>query len=135
MKTETSRRVLPLPDPLRDALLAEKQRREHAAKQAGHHVIDSPFVFITATGKPFRPESISQAFKRAAAKVGLPSMRLHDLRHTAITYMLEAGVNPRTVSEFAGHSTAGFTMQQYVHVLEQSKKNASDLLVKSLFQA
>lgn len=135
LKTETSRRTLPLPDDLRNALLAEKQRREIAARKSRGHVIDSPFVFITAEGKPFRPESIGQAFKRAAEKAGLPSMRLHDLRHTAITYMLEQKINPRVVSEIAGHSTASFTMQQYGHVLANSKKNALDTLGKTLFQA
>ena len=133
LKTETSRRILPMPDVLRDLLLRMKQEKEQAASGAGAYVIQSPFVFTTIQGKPFRPESISQAFKRAAAKVGIPQMRLHDLRHTAITYMLEAGANPRTVSEFAGHSTPGFTMSQYAHVLDQSKKNASDALMKTLF--
>jgi integrase len=65
--------------------------------------------------------------------VGLPDMRLHDLRHTAITYMLEAGENPKTVSEFVGHASANFTLNQYAHVLDASKKKASDALVKSLF--
>ena len=59
-------------------------------------------------------------------------MRLHDLRHTAITYMLEAGENPKTISEFAGHVIANFIMNQYAHVLKDSKKKASDALIKSL---
>jgi len=100
---------------------------------AGTHVVSSPFVFTTIQGKPFRPDSISQAFKRAAVKIGLPDMRLHDLRHTVITYMLEAGENPKTVSEFAGHATTQFTLNQYAHVLDQSKKRASDALMKTLF--
>lgn len=133
LKTKNSRRVLPMPDMLRAELLKVKQTKEKAARGAGKHVVSSPFVFTTMQGKPFRPDSISQAFKRAAVNVGLPGMRLHDLRHTAITYMLEAGENPKTVSEFAGHATANFTMNQYAHVLEPSKKKASDSLMKTLF--
>lgn len=133
LKTKNSRRLLPMPDMLRAELLNVKQAKEEAARGAGKHVVSSSFVFTTIQGKPFRPDSISQAFKRAAVKIGLPDMRLHDLRHTAITYMLEAGENPKTVSEFAGHATAQFTMNQYAHVLEQSKKKASDSLMKTLF--
>jgi len=133
LKTKNSRRILPMPDMLRAGLLKVKQEKEKAARGAGKHIVSSPFVFTTIQGKPFRPDSISQAFKRAAVKVGLPDMRLHDLRHTAITYMLEAGENPKTVSEFAGHATANFTMNQYAHVLEPSKKKASDALMKTLF--
>ena len=133
LKTKNSRRILPMPDILRAELLKVKQEKGKAARGAGKHVVSSPFVFTTMQGKPFRPDSISQAFKRAAVKVGLPDMRLHDLRHTAITYMLEAGENPKTVSEFVGHATANFTMNQYAHVLEPSKKKASDALMKTLF--
>ncbi|MEZ4629057.1 MAG: site-specific integrase, partial [Eubacteriales bacterium] len=133
LKTKNARRLLPLPDILRAELLKLKQEKDEAARGAGKHIVSSPFVFTTIQGKPFRPDSISQAFKRAAVKVGLPNMRLHDLRHTAITYMLEAGENPKTISEFAGHATANFTMNQYAHVLKDSKKKASDALVKSLF--
>ena len=75
-------------------MLITKRLKEEAARDAGKHVVSSPFVFTTIQGKPFRPDSISQAFKRAAVKVGLPDMRLHDLRHTAITYMLETGGEP-----------------------------------------
>lgn len=60
-------------------------------------------------------------------------MRLHDLRHTAITYMLEAGENPKTISAFGGHATAKFITNHYAHVLEPSKKKASDALMKTLF--
>jgi len=133
LKTKNSRRLLPMPDMLRVELQKVKQAKEEAARSAGKYVVFSPFVFTTIQGKPFRPDSISQAFKRAAVKIGLPGMRLHDLRHTAITYMLEAGENPKTVSEFAGHATAQFTMNQYAHVLEQSKKKASDALMETLF--
>jgi len=133
LKTKNSRRQLPMPDMLRDELIKLKQSKEEAAREAGKHVVSSPFVFTTLQGTPFRPDSISQAFKRAAARTGLPDMRLHDLRHTAITYMLEAGENPKTVSEFAGHATAQFTMNQYAHVLVQSKKKASDALMRTLF--
>jgi integrase len=133
LKTKKSRRLLPMPGKLRAELLKVKQEKEKAARGMGKHIVSSPFVFTNIQGKPFRPESITQAFKRAAVKVGLPGMRLHDLRHTAITYMLEAGENPKTVSEFAGYTTTNFTMNQYAHALEDSKKKASDSLMKTLF--
>lgn len=76
----------------------------------------------------YKTDSISQAFKRAAARVGLPDMRLHDLRHTGITYMLMEGADPKTVSGFVGHATAQFTLNQYAHVMEQAKKKAGAIL-------
>ena len=68
-----------------------------------------------------------------AKAVGLTGMRLHDLRHTVVTYMLDAGESPRTVQEFVGHADPGFMLRQYAHVLEKSKKQASDALMRNLF--
>ena len=48
-------------------------------------------------------------------------------------YMLDAGENPKTVQEFVGHADPGFMLRQYAHVLEQSKKRASDTLMRTLF--
>lgn len=128
LKTKNARRTLPLPDALRVSLLAERERRAQAANAAGTHVMDTPFVFADVTGKPFRPDSITQAFKRAAQRADLPNMRLHDLRHTGITYMIANGADPKTVSSFVGHATAQFTMNQYTHVMEQNKRKAGALL-------
>ncbi len=47
--------------------------------------------------------------------------------------MLDAGENPKTVQEFVGHADPGFMLRQYAHVLEQSKKRASNTLMRTLF--
>ena len=123
LKTENGKRVVYMPEPLKEELLSIRKERATAATEAKGNVIDSPFVFLSRAGKPFEPDSVSRAFKRACQRAGIPNMHLHDLRHTAITYMLEAGVNPRTVSEIAGHSSPSFTMAQYGHVIQTARKD------------
>lgn len=132
LKTTNSQRTVPLPDMLYDALKQLREEKAEAARIAGAHVIDSPFVFAHIQGKPIQPNSLTQAFHRAATKAGLPGMRLHDLRHTGITYMLMDGVDAKTVSSFVGHATAGFTLNQYAHAMEQSKIKAASLLEKRI---
>jgi len=46
----------------------------------------------------------------------LPHLRLHDLRHTAATLLLEQGVHPSVVREMLGHSTILLTLGTYSHV-------------------
>jgi integrase len=47
--------------------------------------------------------------------VGLPSIRLHDLRHSYATAALAAGIPAKVVSERLGHATIAITMDTYSH--------------------
>ena len=62
------------------------------------------------------------------AKAGLPRLRLHDLRHTAATLMLRAGVDPKVVSERLGHATVGLTLDTYSHVLPDLQRDAAEVM-------
>jgi integrase len=55
-------------------------------------------------------------------------MRLHDLRHTVVTYLIESGLSPKTVQEFVGHTDARFTLKQYAHVVNESKRKSSQVI-------
>ena len=56
---------------------------------------------------------------------GLPRIRFHDLRHTHATLLLKAGVPIKVVSERLGHSTPGFTMATYQHVIPGMQEEAA----------
>lgn len=53
------------------------------------------------------------------------NFRLYDLRHTAATLALEAGVQPKVVSEMLGHASAAFTLDVYSHVLPHMQESAA----------
>jgi integrase len=55
----------------------------------------------------------------------LPSIRFHDLRHTAATLLLAQGVDPRTIMETLGHSQISLTLNTYSHVLPALQADAS----------
>lgn len=54
---------------------------------------------------------------RTPQQADLPSIRVHDLRHTAATYLLSIGTHPKVVQEMLGHSSITLTMDRYSHVL------------------
>ena len=83
------------------------------------------FVFCHKDGSPIHPQVLSDAFKRLVSQSGLPRIRLHDLRHTHATLLLKAGVPIKVVSERLGHSTPGFTMATYQHVLPGMQAEAA----------
>lgn len=74
-------------------------------------------VFTYQDGKPYHPDALTRAFHSQVKRTTLPTIRLHDLRHTHATILLAAGTPIKVVSERLGHSTPEFTMKVYQHVL------------------
>ena len=65
------------------------------------------------------------AFETARSKAGLEDVHLHDLRHTAASHLLMAGVDIRTLAEILGHKTLQM-VHRYTHLLNDHKLKAVD---------
>jgi hypothetical protein len=91
----------PTPSP---SLPAYRARRAAWRLAAGTDWPDTGLFFVRPDGHPWHPNSVTQRFRRMVKKVGLPPIRLHDLRHGAATIALDAGVDIKVVSGRAGAS-------------------------------
>jgi integrase len=78
---------------------------------------DEGLVFTTPLHRSYSPTSVSNAFRAACRRLGLPLIRLHDTRHTAASLMLADGVPVTVVSAVLGHSSPQITMTTYAHML------------------
>ncbi len=58
-------------------------------------------------------------------QLGLPRIRLHDLRHLHATFLLSGGVDIATVSARLGHSSKAFTLQTYTHATALGQEMAA----------
>jgi integrase len=66
-----------------------------------------------------------RAFDNAIKKAKIENFHMHDLRHTAASYLLMAGVDLRTLAEILGHNTMQM-VQRYTHLLDEHKLKAID---------
>ncbi len=57
---------------------------------------DDGYVFAKPDSSPIHPDLISQTFERAVAKLDIPRIRLHDLRHTHATILPNRTCTPRS---------------------------------------
>ncbi len=87
-------REIPLNDTAMRALLAERERQMGRRAFARDAWSESGHVFTDELGAPLSPIALTNAFCYVATKAGLPTTRMHDLRHTAATFILSAGGNP-----------------------------------------
>ena len=90
-------------------------------------------VFTTPTGRPIHSDKLAKRFKAILRQAGLPVVRLYDLRHTAATLALSAGVPPKVVAEQLGHASAAFTLDVYSHLLPHMQSEAAERVEALLF--
>ena len=132
LKTPTSRRSIDL-DPRTVAELRRHRRRQLEERMATGQRGDDGYVFAKPDGSPIHPDLISQTFERAVAKLDIPRIRLHDLRHTHATILLQQNVHPKVVSERLGHSSVAFTMTVYQHVMPGLHAQAASTFEAAVF--
>ena len=91
----------------------------------GQHWQDLGFIFTTPIGTTLDARNITRVFKAILVAESLPTIRLHDLRHSCATLMLAQGVSPRVVMETLGHSQISLTLNTYSHVLPAMQEDAA----------
>ena len=110
------------------------QNQERLIMGAGYE--DNGLVFPRPDGRPYHPEAFSKTFARRVRQPGysdLPTIRLHDLRHTWATLALEAGVDVAVVSKRLGHSSPVITWNTYQHVRQGMQSDAAERVANSIF--
>lgn len=94
-KTKAGFRQIPLVEPLRSLLTAHRERMGHPVEG---------LVFARPGGRPFKPSDVSAAWAGWRSTVTKKDVRLHDLRHTTVDLLYEAGVPEDVIVEIVGHS-------------------------------
>ncbi|MEO6239553.1 MAG: tyrosine-type recombinase/integrase, partial [Vicinamibacterales bacterium] len=125
-KNESSKRVLPLNQPAFDAVMRMVVR----ADRLGH---TDPAYFLWCASQhhnldPTKPASKwDTAWRALRDAAGLPGLRFHDLRHTVVTRLLEAGEADHVVESITGHLSRRM-LEHYSHIRLHAKKAALDRL-------
>lgn len=114
--------------------------RDHRKMQAAERLLvgagwrDHDLVFAKVDGTPVHPERFSREFTRRSARLGLPPIRLHDLRHGWATMALAAGVHPKVVQERLGHASISITLDTYSHVSPALHGEAAETVAALVFR-
>ncbi|HEY1302229.1 MAG TPA: site-specific integrase [Vicinamibacterales bacterium] len=134
LKTAKSRRTLILPNVCLEALKKHRTKQREERLKAGANWIDTGLVFTTyrkqakgKVGAGLHPRNVLRALHilldRAEPKID--RRRFHDLRHSAASLLLAAGVELAEVPMLLGHSELRVTMDFYAHLQRQTAAKAA----------
>ena len=119
-KTSSSLRDIPLPGALTRML-------RPLGRQA------SPdFFVVSGSSTPYEPRYYRAYFRRLLARLGIPPVRFHALRHSFATRCIQSRCDYKTVSAILGHASISTTLDLYVHPGLEDKKKAIEKMARGL---
>lgn len=132
-KSDAGKRTIALAPTVLNALLAHR-RLQAAERLAAAYWEDGDWMFPDEWGRPMDPQLDYRAWRRLCTAAGVPVRRLHDLRHTAATLLLEADVDLKSAGQVLGHGTVAQTAA-YTHVLADRKAATARAVEAHVFGA
>ncbi len=112
-KTMSSRRTLPIPDYVFEAILKERERYEKNRNRRKREFQDLDYICCSTYGRPRSKGFHWKYYKQLLKDCGLPDIRWHDLRSTYCTFLLKNDFNPKAVSKLMGHAKEIITVDVY----------------------
>ena len=95
-------------------------------------VVNEDFYVLTNDEHPTEPRTYRNYYNGLMAKLDIPKLKYHGLRHSFATRCIEAGCDYKTVSVLLGHSNISTTLNLYVHPNMEQKKRCITKMFKSL---
>ena len=129
-KTESSYRTLPLNNTAYDLLKEQKKLQDERKLLMGNYYIYNDYVCTWGNGEVIAPNYLTRTFHSVIQNSTLPQIRLHDLRHSVASNLLNLGFSVVQVQEWLGHGSASTTLNFYAHVDKSSKISIADTLDK-----
>lgn len=121
-KTSSSIRTFPMLKGCAEYLLElKKKQAERQKRQPNYNFKWKDFVCVRKNGDLIPLDYITRAFPKLCKKCGLRPIKLHELRHTNISLLVEQGENMKQIQEWAGHSSYSTTANIYAHIQAKSK--------------
>ena len=113
-KTERSVRVIDIPQFLTQEI------RDYVDKL--YELPDDERIF------PIVAEAVQHKLKHNCEKTGVKKIRVHDIRHSHVAYLINQGVQPLIIKERLGHRDIKITLNTYGHLYPNQQRQVADML-------
>lgn len=124
-KTEESVANVPLPEVAIEALKRHRASQAQLILYLGKKYANRKLVLPTDIETYMHPRNFQRKYYSLLQKTGVEHIKLHGLRHTSATRLLEEGENLKTVQELLRHADIKTTANLYSHVTPKVKRKAA----------
>lgn len=93
---------------------------DNLSQKINTHLEDNDGSYVFGGSKGLSCSPIDDEFKKAIEESGVKKIRLHDLRHSHATWLINNGVNIVAISKRLGHATIEQTLNTYSHLLQST---------------
>ena len=119
-KTKNSRRTIPL------QTVTQKALDEYYKIQSEKGVLGE-YIVLADKGTPIYPNQINNMLSNFLKRAELQHVRLHDLRHTCCTLLIENQAGYPVTSKYLGHSSSRTTERIYTHLRDNITDSTVDI--------
>ncbi|WP_443739053.1 tyrosine-type recombinase/integrase, partial [Streptomyces neyagawaensis] len=119
-KTDADARTIALDSDTVQALKRHRAQHDKDRKEWGSAWVESGRVFTQENGELLHPANVTRRFIELYEEIGLPPVRLHDLRHGAATLAHAAGADLKDIQQMLGYSSITITADTYASRLPEA---------------
>lgn len=129
-KTKSSDRYYPINDMVKVLLNRVQQDQKKNKKLFGKEYIESDYIFTRQMGGLISPNTVSSVWRKILKKYNLRKVRIHDLRHSCASLLINEGYELKEISEWLGHSDISITANLYGHLFDKKKREMANSFSK-----
>lgn len=123
LKTDSSRRTIPIPEWTLQELKTHKTGWEELREKLGPEYNPEGIICPRLDGSLHKPKSFASSVRDTLRRAGC-SLTFHDLRHSHATVLAYMGVSFKEIQERLGHTLLSTTMNIYLHAAPNMQKRA-----------
>jgi integrase len=132
-KTRAGRRDITLPAVVIETLREHRRELLEQRMRLGLGRLGSnDLLFASPDGSPMKPNTVSVGWSNFAARIGMPEVTFHAMRHTHASQLIASGVDIVTISKRLGHANPNVTLAIYAHLFATDDSRASAAINNAL---
>jgi len=131
-KTESSRRILKLPDHVMETLSQYREWQNEQRELCGGTWIETDRVLTRWNGESMRPYEPNHYFDLLINRTGMRKVTIHSFRHFNASVLINSGIDVVTVQKALGHSTAATTLNIYSHAFNNAQTRAMEAIANAI---